>query len=107
MTGKGRQSAYLERFPQTFSIQHKITPDTEKQGLHLHAQLELIIAVSDNMACQYETGTLAIPAGSVLLLDALTPHYIYISISAVLARRWTAMCCIFLPNIFPASPCLN
>lgn len=88
MAEKGRQSAYLEWFPQTFSIQHKITPDTEKQRLHLHEQLELIVAVSDNMACQYETGTLPIPAGSVLLLDALTPHYIYKSRTGAAVDRY-------------------
>lgn len=88
MAANHRRSACLERFPQTFSIQRKVTPDTEKRRLHLHEQLELIVAVSDNMGCQYETGSLPIPAGSVLLLDALTPHYIYKSSPGGMVDRY-------------------
>lgn len=72
-----KNRSYLEQFPHSFSIQHKITQETEKKQLHLHEQLELIVAVSDNMSCQYEAGQLKIPAGSILLLDSLSPHYIY------------------------------
>lgn len=77
MAKSRRSDSYLEQFPHPFSVQHKITEETEKKWLHLHEQLELIVAVSDNMSCQYESGHLDIPAGSILLLDSLSPHYIY------------------------------
>lgn len=83
-----KSRSYLEQFPHSFSIQHKITQETEKNQLHLHEQLELIVAVSDNMSCQYEAGRLRIPAGSILLLDSLSPHYIYKSCPGEPADRY-------------------
>lgn len=81
-------SRYLESFPQTLSVRRKTTPDTEKKQFHLHEQMELVVPVSDNLACRYEGGSLAMPAGSILLLDSMTLHYITRRSAQGLADRY-------------------
>lgn len=70
-------SRYLETLPQMLSVLHKVTPETEKHGFHLHEPLEVVVALSDNLACRYEGGVCPLPAPAVLLLDAMTMHYIF------------------------------
>ena len=68
---------YLETLPQMLSVLHKVTPETEKYGFHLHEPLEVVVALSDNLACRYVGGVCPLPAPCVLLLDSMTMHYIF------------------------------
>ncbi len=67
---------YREKFPDDLNIQHKITPRTEKDIFHLHSNLELVYAISDNLICYQEHDARHLPAGSVLLLNSMSLHYI-------------------------------
>ena len=71
-----RYNKYREQLPDKLNIQHKIADATEKKSFHLHSQLELIYALSDNLICYTENKTIAIPAGSILLLSSKSLHYI-------------------------------
>lgn len=68
---------YLENFPEEFSIRHKIAEHTEKKSFHLHRQVEVMYAVSDNLKCRTEHDNISIPSGSILLIDTMNLHYIY------------------------------
>lgn len=68
---------YNEIFPEEFSIRHKITEMTEKKTFHLHRQLEIIFALSDNLKCQFENEIVDIPQYGMILLDQMNLHYIF------------------------------
>ncbi len=68
---------YNEIFPEEFSIQHKITDTTEKKTFHLHQQLEIIFALSDNLSCKFEDEIVKIPQYGMILLDQMNLHYVF------------------------------
>ncbi len=72
-----KQLRYTETFPEEFSIKHKVSSVTEKKTFHLHRQLEIVVALSENMACQFENGTVDIPQYGMVLLDQMNLHYIF------------------------------
>ena len=68
---------YMENFSEEFSIKHKITENTEKKNFHLHKQLELVFALSDNLKCKFENGIVDIPENGMILLNPMHLHYIF------------------------------
>ena len=68
---------YEERLPEEFSIHHKITKTTEKQNFHMHKQMEIIFALSDNLKCYYENGVIDIPKNGIILFHPMNLHYIF------------------------------
>lgn len=68
---------YIEVFPEHFSALHKVTERTEKKNFHLHKQVEIVYALSDNMKVRFEDCEIPLPAHSLLLLDSMNLHYIY------------------------------
>ena len=72
-----KELRYAEKFPEDFSIKHKISPMTEKKTFHLHRQLEIVFALSDNLKCQFEHEIVEIPQYGMILLDQMNLHYIF------------------------------
>lgn len=68
---------FSEKLPEQVSIKHKITFNTEKKTFHLHEQLEIVFALSDNLECQFEDTTLKMPQYSMVLLDTMRLHYMH------------------------------
>lgn len=82
-------SPYLECFPEEFSIKHKCTEQTEKHTFHLHKQVEIMFALSDNMYCRLEHGTVVhIPAHGMILLGTMDLHYIFAEKNTGLCDRY-------------------
>ena len=69
-------SRFREVFSDDLNIQHKIAPTTEKTSFHLHSHMELIYTISDNLVLISEKRAQRIPAGSILLLNSMSLHYI-------------------------------
>lgn len=86
MSRSSDTARYLETLPQMLSVLHKVTPETEKCGFHLHEPLEVVVALSDNLVCRYEGGECPLPAPCVLLLDSMTMHYIFRSTPGIADR---------------------
>lgn len=70
-------SRYTEKLPEEFSVRHKITETTEKRNFHLHRQMEIVFALSGNLKCKFETGTIDIPKNGLILFNQMDLHYIY------------------------------
>lgn len=68
---------YNEIFPEEFSIRHKVSSMTEKRTFHCHRQLEIVVALSDNLKCQFENHLVHIPQYSIMLLDQMNLHYMF------------------------------
>ncbi len=71
------QLRYNEIFPEEFSIRHKISNMTEKRTFHCHRQLEIVIALSDNLKCRFEDHLAHIPRYGIILLDQMNLHYMF------------------------------
>lgn len=81
-------SQYTEKLPDEFSVRHKITQTTEKKNFHLHRQLEIIFALSDNLKCKFETGTVDIPKNSFILFNQMDLHYVFSQKNSGLCDRY-------------------
>ena len=68
---------YEEIFTEKVSIKHKVTKETEKKTFHLHEQVEIVFALSDNLKVRFEDRVVNIPRYSMLLLDSMNLHYIF------------------------------
>lgn len=68
---------YEEIFTEKVSIKHKVTEETEKKTFHLHEQVEIVFALSDNLKVRFEDRVVNIPRYSMLLLDSMNLHYIF------------------------------
>ena len=67
---------FRESLPDDLNIQHKITAATEKTNFHLHSHMELIYTLSDNLVFISEKRAQRLPAGSILLINSMSLHYI-------------------------------
>lgn len=68
---------YAEYFPEKISVRHKRTERTEKKNFHLHEQVEIVFAISDNLKVQFEDRIVPLPKHTLLLLDSMKLHYIF------------------------------
>ena len=68
---------YEEIFTEKVSVKHKVTEETEKKTFHLHEQVEIVFALSDNLKVRFEDRVVNIPKHSMLLLDSMNLHYIF------------------------------
>lgn len=89
---KPEHARYQEIFPESFSVKHKIAPQTEKRNFHLHTQFELIFTLSDNLICRQESGNYPIPENSFLLLNPMSLHYIDYVRDSGLCDRYVLIC---------------
>lgn len=85
---KHAQSQYTEKFPEEFSIRQKISDRTEKKNFHLHKQLEIVFALSGNLKCKFETGTVDIPKNGMILIHQMDLHYIYSEEGSGMCHRY-------------------
>ena len=67
---------YKEVFSEPLSVKHKVTGTTEKRTFHLHSDLEIIYAISNNLIFCTEEDRRPIPAGSLVLLNSMSLHQI-------------------------------
>lgn len=79
---------YTEIFPEEFSIKRKVSAMTEKKTFHLHHQLEIVFALSDNLKCQFEHEIVDIPQYGMILLDQMNMHYIFNSTGSGVCDRY-------------------
>lgn len=68
---------YEEIFTEKVSVKHKVTEETEKKTFHLHEQVEIVFALSDNLKVRFEDRVVNLPRYSMLLLDSMNLHYIF------------------------------
>lgn len=68
---------YEEIFTEKVSVKHKVAEETEKKTFHLHEQVEIVFALSDNLKVRFEDRVVDIPRYSMLLLDSMNLHYIF------------------------------
>ena len=66
---------YEEYLPEKISVKRKVTAKTEKRNFHLHKQLEIVFALSDNLKVKFEDRVIPLPANSLLFLDSMNLHY--------------------------------
>ncbi len=83
-----KELRYAETFPEEFSIKHKISPMTEKKTFHLHRQLEIVFALSDNLKCQFENEIVDIPQYGMILLNQMNLHYVFNGKNSGLCDRY-------------------
>ena len=67
---------FQELLPGDLNIRHKVAMSTEKTTFHLHSHLEIIYTISDNLVYFTESAAQRLPAGTLLLLDSMSLHYI-------------------------------
>lgn len=79
---------YNEIFPEEFSIRHKVSGMTEKRTFHCHRQLEIVVALSGNLKCQFENSLADIPRYGMILLDQMNLHYMFNSDPSTLCDRY-------------------
>ena len=65
-----------ETIPYMIDARHKVTPYTEKNNFHLHDQMEIIYALSDNQIFYSENSVFRVPAHSLLLINSMALHYL-------------------------------
>lgn len=70
------EQQYSEQFAELLDIQHKTSAGTEKKTFHLHPDLEIIYALSDNLLFCTEKERIPIPAGSIVLINSMLLHHI-------------------------------
>lgn len=73
---KHKHARYEEILSDIITIRHKIAPYTEKKTFHLHTQMEMIFAKSDNLIFKSDLFECPIPPYSFLLLNTKCLHYI-------------------------------
>lgn len=82
-------SLYTERFPEDFSIKHKISEHPEKKNFHLHKQMEIVFSLSSNLKCKFENGIIAeVPQGGIILFGSMDLHYIFTENGSGLCDRY-------------------
>lgn len=72
-----KDNFFNEKLPEQVSIKHKVTFNTEKKTFHLHEQLEIVFALSNNLECQFEEKVVKLPQYSMILLDTMKLHYMH------------------------------
>lgn len=72
-----KENIFNEKLPEQVSIKHKVTFNTEKKTFHLHEQLEIVFALSNNLECQFEDISVKLPQYSLILLDTMKLHYMH------------------------------
>ncbi len=86
---KQSYSHYIEKLPERFSVRHKtIEYDKGKKTFHLHNELEMVFALSDNIICRWENGSIKVPRNSLLLLNPSDLHYLYTEEGSTLCERY-------------------
>lgn len=70
------RSNYGEAFGELFSIRRKETHETERKTFHSHKQYEIVYALSNNLICKTELGSVDIPSGCCILLNQSYVHHI-------------------------------
>lgn len=70
------EQRYNEYFPEIVDVQHKKTIGTAKNTFHLHSDLEIVYALSDNLLFCTEKNRYPIPSGSIVLINSMMLHHI-------------------------------
>ena len=70
------EQRYTEYFPEIVDVQHKKTIGTAKNTFHLHSDLEIVYALSDNLLFCTEKNRYPIPSGSIVLINSMMLHHI-------------------------------
>lgn len=71
-----RYQQYKELLPDDFSIQHKITNKAEKSDFHIHDELEMFLALSDNVKCYLNKKSYVLAKNTMLLFNNMDLHQI-------------------------------
>ena len=86
---KPAYSPYIERFPEDFSVKHKISEHPEKKNFHLHKQMEIVFCLSSNLKCKFENGIIAqVPKGGIILFGSMDLHYMFTENGSGLCDRY-------------------
>ncbi|WP_283610065.1 AraC family transcriptional regulator [Faecalispora anaeroviscerum] len=72
----GHYAQYKENFSNDFSIEHKVSTQSEKINFHIHDVFEILLNLSDNIQCMIQDKTYILRPNTLLLFNNMDLHLI-------------------------------